>query len=281
MNGITNKYNEIIDRVIKRSVRSVNDLNVNFNELTYYDQYNNVILRKKVYKTNRISYDLWENEYNGFGDIIMSSHTYVVDEKVYSNQCKTYYEYQYDKYNRIVQKTIFNEEHMAYEIIRNQYDNNNIIKSEKYKLTMSNGLFDNSSVDKDALNNPYKTYYYSYDNEGGLLEEKVCLSSGDISYYKVYDIDEIEARTHNPFMSGYAWTIDSISDGIFEISVKEEVFTEEILRNIVDNIISHYAYCRWILLDTSNIKNQAIENEKINDLMNLYGKQNNIIFNYI
>ena len=76
-------------------------------------------------------------------------------------------------------------------------------------------------------------------------------------------------------------TIDDISEGIFEVSVKEDTFNCEILENIVDMILGHYDECDWILLGLGSIKNHDLEDDKINNLMEYYKMKSNISFNYV
>lgn len=278
-NEVSMNYDDIIKRTINRSIRSENIIHVHFNEWIYYDEYNNTILQKRIYDNNSISYEVYENEYDEFGNMIISSNTKVIDNRIYSYEIKTYYEYIYDEHNRIVQKKRFFEKHRPYEMIRNYYDKDKLIKTECYKM-QGVDMPDYINMQRFDFNAPYKIHNFTYENEL-IKEEKVCLHSGDVSYYKVYENAESEGKIINPFRTEYSWILESIFESTFEIILKEDTFNGEMLTHIVDSILSHYSSCDFILLSLSTIKNYSIDNDKINAIMEMYKKNQQIIFAYI
>ena len=156
----------------------------------YFDDHNAVIVRVKEYNDSGITYEVNENEYDEFGNAIVCSHTIIVDNVIYSHEIKTYYEYIYDKYHRIIQKTRLDREGGVYEKIMNEFHGNLLVRKEIY-------------MKWPDFSKPYRIHYYDYNNER-LIQEKVCIRSGDVSYFVDYDEVDGNAIIKNPFRSGFA-----------------------------------------------------------------------------
>lgn len=279
MNNLNSNYYEMIKKAIGRSNRSDLQHNTSFEELIYYDEYNNIALKEIKYSSEDVTYEIHDNTYDQSGNLTVEKYTYIINNKAYAYEVKTFYEYVYDNENHIILRKTFNQDHRLSELIRNQYEQDKLIKKEVYIIVNDNIDFTTGS--DYIYKHLKKVHFYYYNEKNELLQEKVCLPSGEISCYIIYAKTGMVERVENPFKSGYSWSIESICAGSYEISVKESIFNDEILKSIVDLLCEHYMDCHWILLDLSAVRNRNFNEEKVNDMMKLYGTNNNIIFNYI
>ncbi|BCJ97455.1 hypothetical protein [Anaerocolumna chitinilytica] len=279
MNNLDSNYYEMIKKAIGRSNRSDLQHNTSFEELIYYDEYNNIILREIKYSSKDVTYEIHDNTYDQLGNLTIEKYTYIINNKAYAYEVKTFYEYVYDNENHIILRKTFNQDHRLSELIRNQYEQDKLIKKEVY-INLNDNI-DFTTGSDYIYKHLKKVHFYYYNEKNKLLQEKVCLPSGVISCYIIYTKTGMVERVENPFKSGYSWSIESICAGSYEISVKESIFNDEILKSIVDLLCEHYMDCHWILLDLSAVSNRNFNEEKVNDMMKLYGTNNNIIFNYI
>jgi hypothetical protein len=269
VNESKDNYEEIIESVIAKSVRSENISYNNYNEVNYYDEHNNSLLQKVVYNNSLgIRYDVNEYQYDKYGNIITESRTLIIDQKIIEYDCKTFYEYEYDDCNRIVQKKTYYKKDIASEMIKYYYEQNNLVKTEYYKMQAIDAP-DYIEISRFDFSTPYKIHYYSY-SDGKLKEEKVCLHSNDISYYKVYIDNKSSGKYINPFKTEYSWTIDSISFNTYEISIKEKTLYDDMLLSIVDTILKHYSDCVMILFNLQYLENQNFDQNIINSVIERY-----------
>lgn len=269
----------MIKKAIGRSNRSDLQHNTSFEELIYYDEYNNITLKEIKYSSEDVTYEIHDNTYDQLGNLTVEKYTYIINNKAYAYEVKTFYEYVYDNENHIILRKTFNQDHRLSELIRNQYEQDKLIKKEVY-INLNDNI-DFTTGSDYIYKHLKKVHFYYYNEKNELLQEKVFLPSGEISCYIIYAKTGMVERVENPFKSGYSWSIESICAGSYEISVKESVFNDEILKSIVDLLCEHYMDCHWILLDLSAVSNRNFNEEKVNDMMKLYGTNNNIIFNYI
>ncbi len=279
MNNLDSNYYEMIKKAIGRSNRSDLQHNTSFEELIYYDEYNNITLKEIKYSSEDVTYEIHDNTYDQSGNLTTEKYTFIVNNKAYAYEVKTFYEYVYDNENHIILRKTFNQDHRLSELIRNQYEQDKLIKKEVY-INLNDNI-DFTTGSDYIYKHLKKVHFYYYNEKNELLQEKVCLPSGEISCYIIYTKTGMVERVENPFKSGYSWSIESICAGSYEISVKESIFNDEILKSIVDLLCEHYMDCHWILLDLSSVRNRNFNEEKVNDMMKLYGTNNNIIFNYI
>ncbi len=278
MNNLDSNYYEMIKKAIGRSNRSDLQHNTSFEELIYYDEYNNITLKEIKYSSEDVTYEIHDNTYDQSGNLTIEKYTFIVNNKAYAYEVKTFYEYVYDNENHIILRKTFNQDHRLSELIRNQYEQDKLIKKEVY-INLNDNI-DFTTGSDYIYKHLKKVHFYYYNEKNELLQEKVCLPSGEISCYIIYIKTGMVERVENPFKSGYSWSIESICAGSYEISVKESIFNDEILKSILDLLCEHYMDCLWILLDLSAVSNRNFNEEKVNDMMKLYGT-NNIIFNYI
>lgn len=278
MNEFDFNYFEMINKAISRSNRLESNLAAFFEEWKYYDEYNNITMKKIKYANNDITYEIYDNTYDQLGNATVKKYTCIVNNQAFAYEDTTFYEYIYDEKNNIILGKTFNQEHKLCEMIRNEYRNNNLAKREVYKDIDDDTYSNGSDYTSKHLK---KVHFYSYGDNGRLLQEKVCLPSGEICCYIKYEKTGKVERVENPFKSRYSWSIDSIHNGSYEVSVKESVFNDEILKDIVDSLCGYYKDCHWILLDLSGIRNRIFDEEKVNEMMKLYERDKQIIFNYI
>jgi len=124
-----------------------------------------------------------------------------------------------------------------------------LVKKELYKETPFDSLTNIS--------------YFLYDSLGQIKEEKICLRTGEISYYIEYTaIDEgrYKKQIINPDRSRYRWTLTDINNASYYISLYETMLTGEFLRETLDFVINNYSKITDILIsvnyaeDKTNIK---------------------------
>lgn len=176
--------------------------------------------------------------------------------KAYKSQ--KIFQYSYDEHNRLTQMLTLD---MGKEslIIQYHYSENKLCKSLHY---------DNRCTDSKLR---LKTIHeYKYEQER-LVEEKVTLASGDISYYRCFS--QHAEQIINPFRTNYSWTLDSVEDDTLCIYITEKEFTPSLFSDMIVHLHKHYPECTWIIIDHFAAQSSEEDCNLITQLLHFYEKK--------
>lgn len=216
-------------------VEIVNDQG--YSEWNYYDEHDNLVM-KKYCIPKELSYRL--------------------------------YKHTYDQNNNLLQ-TIEYRNNIPICKIEYTYKDGKLIESKEYK-TDTYKVPSGNEVDDLKLLKLANVHYFIYMEDR--MEERVCLPSGDTSYYKIYEGEK--TKYLNPFHALPQWTLDSLEDETFGVTIKEDVLTSDILDSIVKKLHDNYDVCRWIIIDAFSSHVIPEESQKISELLQTYEKNLNI-----
>lgn len=230
-------WEEDIKYVAENSSRMEIVTDQDYSEWNYYDEYDNLVM-KKYCIPKELSYSI--------------------------------YKHTYDQNNELLQ-TIEYQNNMPICKIDYTYKDGKLIESKEYK-TDTYKIKSGNVVDDLKLLRLANVHYYVYMKD--CMEERVCLPSGDTSYYKIHEGEKIKYL--NPFHMSPKWILDSIENETFGVTIKEEVLTSDILDSVVRNLRDKYVICRWIIIDAFSSKITTEENKIISELLQTYERNWNI-----
>lgn len=237
--SVRDTWEEDINYIVQNSSQVEETIEQGFKQWNYYDEHANLVMKKYQISKNEISYYI--------------------------------YKHTYDNNNNIL-KTIEYENNKPIYKIEYSYKDGKLIESKDYSTITYKVKSDNKKVDDMELFAPVNVHYYTYMNDK--VEEKICLPSGETSYYKVYEGKK--EKLLNPFHMEPQWTLDSIEDGVFGITIKEKELTSDILYSIVKNLHDNYTNCSWIIIDAFSAVNIMDEELKISNLLKIFEDNWNI-----
>ncbi|MDF2943253.1 MAG: hypothetical protein K0S01_2111 [Herbinix sp.] len=145
------------------------------------------------------------------------------------------------------------------------YEDDILVKKELYKET--------------PFENPTNISYFSYDSQGQMKEEKICLRTGEISYYFEYTAIEknrYRKKMINPDRSNYRWVLTDIDNTTYYISVYETMLTGELLREALDFVINNYSKITQILVSV-NYAEDKTKLKEIIEIENYYREKYNFL----
>lgn len=208
-----------------------------YSEWNYYDEHDNLVM-KKYWISKELSYRL--------------------------------YKHTYDQNNNLLQ-TIEYQNNIPICKLEYTYKDGKLIESKEYKADIYK-IPSGNELDDLKLLKLANVHYFIYMEDH--MEERICLPSGDTSYYKIYT-DE-KTKYLNPFHTLPQWILDSIEDDTFCVTVKEEMLTGDIINSIVNNLRDNYPICRWIIMSAFTCNVIPEEDHKISELLQTYEKNWNI-----
>ncbi len=188
----------------------------------------------------------------------------------------------YDEHNNLIMQRYWAGETLNCHIYKHTYDQDKkILKTIEYHNNTLNHIteyiykddklierkeYTTKTLDRSLKLASVHSFTYTDDH----VEEKVCLPSGDISYYKIHKGDK--AKLLNPFYKLAKWTLDSIEGETFTITIKEDILTANILNDIIKNLHKNYPTCRWVIVSAFTCHTTQEENEKISVLLKTFEK---------
>ena len=179
------------------------------------------------------------------------------------------YQYEYDDKKRCISIKKYHDGSVT-KLKRIRYREEQIEKIETYIAHDTSGESNEKSESSLKLDT---IRFFTYEKDDR-KEEKVCLASGDVSYYKVYDRDT--HKISNPFRGKYAWKIYSIEENIVSIDVLEATFSCTVLEEIVELVKKEYPVCNWFIIDVFKTHCTEEESLLISQLIQKYERNDKI-----
>lgn len=203
----------------------------------------------KIEKEYAGNFKWYRHYYNTYGDIIK---TEVLDMEEHIEDSIAYqYEYKMDNNNR-VQETV-------------KLQNQKILEKNKYyyeeKLLIMRELFTKVPYQIADL-----TFYYEYSDNKCLYEIKVCLESGEISYF-IRD-----KKVISPIQSQYSWKLLSNKNNSTYIQICEPILTLELQEELLLYTVKKWDSKSLLILDIQNTDVNHYENDLLK-LQSLYRKK--------
>lgn len=233
-------WKEDIDYIVANSSQVEKIVDEGCNQWNYYDEHANLIMKKYQISKNEISYYIYKHTHDAYGNIL---------------------------------QTIEFENNKPIYKIEYAYKAGKLLESVEYKTNICRVELDNKKVDDMELFIPVNLHYYTYCMKDR-VEERVCLPSGETSYYKVYEGEKVKLL--NPFHMQPQCILDSIEDGTIGVTIKEKELTSDIVNSIVKSLHDNYATCQWIIIDAFSVVNIPDEDKKISKLLKSYESNWNI-----